>query len=149
MANFKSTQFTNSSATPPVKSQTNEFAGRDRIAYFTYAVPASNGPVATDTITLATIPVNARVRSIVIIVPASFVTSSCTIGYPTTTNQVASAAKYTTALDLSSVGRKEAIITTAALDYLTLDPTDVTMTITTGTPGPSLTMSGFISYIVD
>lgn len=153
MTNYKSDQYTNVTATPPVELRADEWGGRVRSIFWYYLTDASAAPVAGDILFLARLPANARVTSMEVMVPASFVTSSAKIGYGT----VDAAGTYTAgdddrwgaAIDLSTVGRKQFLTVPADVNYRTTTEVVVALTFTTGDPAEAKQIGGLIQYVID
>ena len=148
MASFNSDQYANIVNSPAItRLKPIERTGKVRLAYASYTTPASAGPAAGDTLNLFKLPVGARVISLDVIAPASFVTSSAAIG------NTASATTYGSAVDLSTAGRKQFITTTAALDATATANNNsediVYMTFTTGNPAASKQIDVICLYVID
>lgn len=145
MASFDSTQYAQAAGmlTSYDPLIPNEQHGRVRVAYAKYSTPASAGPVATDTLNLFKLPQGARVISLCVIVPGSFVTSSAKIGFSSDDD------RYGSGKDLSSAGRVEFITAAADADYVTTQEETVYMTFVTANPAASKQIAVICNYVVD
>jgi len=128
MTAYYSTQVTNADASPPTFLETNEIAGRVRIAYFDYTVPTGN-IAAADTIDLVYLPAG-RVRILktlsVYLCPIAFdATCVLDIGVVAHTDQDGSTAVAATTDDLSDGGA-----TTAAVEVIFGTGTNAALTVT-------------------
>ena len=153
MASQNTTLFDNqvgfSTAATPTFTEARESGGKVRCISDSYLLTSTIAAAAT--LTLCKLPKGARVISLELIVPASFVTSSCKIGYGTisgTTVTVVDDDRWATGLDLSAVGRKQGLVVTADADYVTTSEVAVVLTVVTGTMA-ALTLSWVILYVVD
>jgi hypothetical protein len=165
MSNFNSDQFANIIAVPPTRVRPNEAGGVKRLQYFEYTTPASAGPAAADTLCLCKLPRGARVTSLKVTVPASFVTSSAKVGYAVlnpdgTINTLIDDDRWGSGVDLSSAAQKEFLTVIADMAYKVLELTSTTdasytaynevavvLTFTTGNPGASKAICGHVEYV--
>lgn len=150
---YNSTQFANQLTIPLTEAKPYEFSGKKRILYAYYLTDASAAPVAGDYLILGKLPAGARVTSAEVIVPASFVTSSAKIGYGTVGNAGTFTAvdddRWGSAVDLSSVGRKQFLTVAADADYVTTAEVAVALTFVTGDPAEAKAIAAIIEYVVD
>lgn len=142
MATFNSVQYTNATNVPVDLAPPIDMGGRKRIAYAKYSTLA--GIAAGDILNLFKLPKNARVTSMEMVVPASFVTSSAKIGITGDDD------RYGSAVDLSSAGRHQFLLAVADIDYKTVtEGVIVLATFVTGDPAASKDICVICEYVVD